>query len=235
MGDYYVDARLHVAVRPRLGYTLPVAGRAVRACLLGDAPATEALAALDACLHDLPPPQPPAEEEEEEEEEEEDDFLVLDDLKAKRAALVEEVTEQLADLSEAWASHLRALRGEVDRLARDVARRAAEADDVRDRYRGRAPRLVDAEHARERAALRDRLEARIEALRADPPPPPPAPPPASTTRDDFRAALAAAYGRVATPRLLACKARFEADLGATQHRLADAFVRRVAPLLSRRG
>lgn len=221
----FVDTRLHIAVRPSLEYLLPDAARAVRQVLLGDAPATEALGALHACV----------ECEVQDRKEGEDTAFSPDDaprLAALSARVCTHTHEHLQELSAEWRAHLQRTRDAVRRTARDVAARVSEAGAVRARYVSRAPSVVEDEYRKERVRLAHALEDAVAALRDAPVPECTRPQSLRRAAEELKEAFADAYGTVHTPRLMCYKAHFERELARVQRDVANDFVRAVTPLLA---
>lgn len=214
----YVDARLHISVRPALEYRLPDAGRAVRAALLGDRAAKDALPVLEACLGAPPEPVPPPHST---------DPALLQ----LCARVCTHSHDYLHALASAWRADVGHVADEVHRAVQATRRGVSEADAVRARYAGAAGGVVEQEYRAEVARLSRALDAALAVARAAPVPSCPRPAELTRAAEELKDAFSTAYGRASTADLMAVKAHFEAEIGRVEHLVAEDFVRCVALLL----
>lgn len=215
----YVDARLHISVRPVLEYRLPDAARAARTALLGDRAAHEALPVLESCLAPAAPPPsapPPGA-----------DSALLQ----LCARVYTHSHDYLHALASEWRKHLQHVADEVHRAAQATRRGVREADAVRARYAEAGGAAVEQEYRAEVARLSRALDTGLDAVRAAPAPSCARPEALSRAADELKDAFSAAYGRAPTAELMAVKAHFETEMARVEHLVAEDFVRCVALLL----
>lgn len=237
------DARLHIAVRPTLEYTLPAAANRVRDALLGDATTLEAVEALQQCLpseskdhgedhgkeHDQLKGPPGELKDAEHDEETTSSHEVC--LETRCARVCSHIHEYLQDLASHWTSHLTSTHVAIRRAVRRLETERAEAYKVHARYRTSNVEVVDQELRLELTRLRVDLERTLERVRNNPTPSCERTKLLTEASHELREAFAYAYGTMPTKDLLSLKRRFESDVTIVERRIAQDFVARIVKLL----
>lgn len=228
----FVDARLHVAVRPQLEYLLPEAARAVRDCVLGDGDASAAERAVEALLDavrssdvrgarrvtaDVPnhpsDPSDPADPADAADA----PWDASPELHRASALVCSHAADYLATLADDWGTLLTRMVSAVQE-----EERAARATLSRARYA--ADRSVVARLSLQLDAFLAECRERV---------------PASSQRPEelvqassrLKEAFAASYGRVPTRTLVRLKHAFEEALRKAQRPVAKRFAAHVRALL----
>ena len=217
----YVDARLHISVRPVLEYRLPDAARAARTALLGDRAAHEGPAR--ARVLPRAPPRPRRRHRR---------LAPTRRCSSSARGVYTHSHDYLHALASEWRKHLQHVADEVHRAAQATRRGVREADAVRRAVRRSGRRGPSSRStARSVARLSRALDTGLDAVRAAPAPSCARPEALSRAADELKDAFSAAYGRAPTAELMAVKAHFETEMARVEHLVAEDFVRCVALLL----
>lgn len=231
----FVDARLHISVRPHLEYRIPAAASAVCDALIGDGTKRDALHRLDECVPARRKRDGEREEEEENEEEEEGGHDPrLAELRRACASVCTHAAEHVEAVQRAWLSHVTRVAQAVTREGTALRAAAREAREVRDRY-ARAHRargeVVEREYRSELRSIAQRLDSFLAQCRSMDPPSCDRPPSLVEATARLKEEFASAYGTAETALLLRAKRSFERDLARMQDPIAREFVARLTSLL----
>lgn len=222
MAEPLVDTRLYVAVRPVFEYTLPEMGRATKACLLGDVPASEALASLAAmegrCAAAGRADAADAEAAGGE---------AIEHARARARETIALMRDYLQDGAAAWEDALRTARAHLVQIER--AARSERESAVRARHPSSA--ASESRFAARVSSARTRLHDALHRVREAREPTLARPAGLLEACEAVRRSFAAAHGACPTDRLLAAKRAFEAELDATQAGLAADFASRCARII----
>lgn len=216
----FVDARLHIAVRPQLEYAVPELGRAVVSHLLGEVPLQDVLAKLAPCLPAPPPRVEPSDDAE------------LANIRRLGIATCMHLSEYVGHLVHEWKAYVDGVRSRVTNVTQRIERDLATAKRVRDEYRARNPDLVDAEYRRELQLFAEALDRALDDVRKVPPPVVSRPQALCDASEQLKEAFARSYGTVPTPSILALKKDVESELVRVQVEKGQDFVSHVRRMLA---